>query len=102
MIALCTQITNPISYITADKIYDMDMVFQTLDAYMALGVAKWKKPKHYGRQNVSEIAIQRYKKIIGPKLHSRNFTNQTQEILIRYSILNRFTHIKMSNIYRVT
>ena len=130
--AICTQITEPVSHITADKMYDTDAVFQTLDAhfpnadmvippkdntfadechqpkrmsnlvaYMALGVAKWQKLKHYGWRNVSEMAMQRYKKIIGPKLHSRKFSNQRQEMLIGCSILNRFTHLGMPKSYRV-
>ncbi|MGR5230597.1 IS5 family transposase [Photobacterium damselae] len=130
--AICTQITEPVSHVTADKMYDTDAVYQTLDsyfpkadivippkdstfaddghqpkrminlvAYMSMGVARWQKLKHYGWRNVSEMAMQRYKKIIGPKLHSRNISNQTQEMLIGCSILNRLTHLGMPNSYRV-
>lgn len=130
--AICSQITEPVLHITADKMYDTDAVFQTLEthfpnadivippkdntfaderhqpkrmsnlvAYMALGVTKWQKLKQYGRRNISEMAMQRYKKIIGPKLHSRNFSNQQQEMLIGCSILNRFTQHGMPNSYRV-
>ncbi|MGR6783052.1 hypothetical protein ACU5B6_27010 [Moritella viscosa] len=67
----------------------------------ALGIMRWQKLRHYGRRNVSETAIQRYKKILGNKLHSRNFSNQNQEILLGCSILNRFTHLGMPNSYRV-
>ncbi|WP_232576506.1 hypothetical protein [Photobacterium carnosum] len=34
--ALCTQITKPVMHITADKMYDIDTVFETLDAYFPL------------------------------------------------------------------
>ena len=130
--ALCTQITKPVTHISADKMYDTDAVFETLDAYFpladivilpkdntfadeshhpkrmtnlisyfALGVTRWQRFKHYGRRNVSETAMQRYKKIIGPKLHSRKFSNQQQEMLIGCGILNRFTQLGMPNSFRV-
>ena len=104
--------------ITADKMYDTDTVFKTLDAYFpladivippknntfadeshhpkrmtnlinycALGVTRWQRYKHYGRRNVSETAMQRYKKIIGPKLHSRKF-NKPQQFGILEHYLN--------------
>ena len=72
-----------------------------LVAYSALGGAKWQKLKHYGRRNASETAMQRYKKTIGPKLHSRVFKNQQQEMLIGCSILNRFTQLGMPNSFRL-
>ncbi|WP_239994332.1 transposase [Photobacterium phosphoreum] len=130
--ALCTQITEPVTHITADKMYDTDAVFETLDAYFPLadivippkdntfadeshhpkrmtnlisycaqGVTRWQRSKYYGRRNVSETAMQRYKKIIGPKLHSRKFSNQQQEMLIGCSILNRFTQLGMPSSFRV-
>ena len=34
--ALCTQITKPVAPITADKMYDTNAVFETLDAYFPL------------------------------------------------------------------
>lgn len=62
-----------------------------LVAYSALGSMRWQKIKQYGKRNVSENAMQRYKTIIGPKLHSRDFENQQQEMMLGASILNRFT-----------
>ena len=67
----------------------------------AAGIMNWQKRRHYGRRNVSETAMQRYKKIIGNKLHSRKLKNQSQEMLLGCSILNRFTHLGMPNSYRV-
>ena len=56
----------------------------------------------YGRRNVSENAMNRYKTIIGPKLHSREFNNQQQqEMMLAASILNRFTQLGMPESYRV-
>ena len=130
--AVCEQITAQVEHITADKMYDTNAVYQTLEKHFpdadiiippkdntfaddyhhskrmsnliecfAAGIMNWQKYRHYGRRNVSETAMQRYKKIIGNKLHSRNFTNQNQEMLLGCSILNRFTHLGMPNSYRV-
>jgi hypothetical protein len=49
----------------------------------------------------TENAMHRYKTIIGPKLHSRDFNNQQQEMMLAASILNRFTQLGMPESYRV-
>ena len=71
-------------------------------AYSALGPMLWQKKKQYGKRNVSENTMQRYKAIIGPKLHSRDFNNQQQEMMLAASVLNRFTQLGMPESYRVT
>ncbi|MGB0899754.1 MAG: hypothetical protein ACPGSN_10880 [Psychrobium sp.] len=70
-------------------------------AYSALGPMRRQKTKQYGKRNVSENAIQRYKTTIGPKLHSRDFNNQQQEMMLAASILNRFTQLGMPESYRI-
>jgi transposase len=72
-----------------------------LVAYSALGPMRWQKEKGYGKRNVSENAMHRYKSIIGPKLHSRDFDNQQQEMMLGASILNRFTQLGMPDSHRV-
>ncbi|MDE1234303.1 transposase [Vibrio aestuarianus] len=67
----------------------------------ALGIIGWQSVRQYGKRNISETAMQRYKKIIGNTLHSRDFENQSKEMLLGCSILNRFTHIGMPKSYRV-
>ncbi len=44
--------------------------------------------------------MHRYKTIIGPQLHSRDFENQQQEMMLAASILNRFTPLGMPESYR--
>ena len=61
----------------------------------------WQKTKQYGKRNVSENAMYRYKTIIGPNLYSRDFENQQQEMMLAASILNRFTQFGMPDSYRV-
>ncbi|MFC1502848.1 hypothetical protein ACFL53_00635 [Pseudomonadota bacterium] len=59
----------------------------------ALGIIGWQNVRQYGKRNISETAMQRYKKIIGNTLHSREFENQSKEMLLGCSILNRFTDV---------
>ena len=51
--------------------------------------------RKYGFQNYAELSMQRYKKIIGPKMHSRNLLRQKNEAVIATSILNKFTILGM-------
>jgi hypothetical protein len=67
----------------------------------ALGIIGWQSVRQYGKRNISETAMQRYKKIIGNILHSRKIENQSKEMLLGCSILNRFTQLGMPNSYRV-
>lgn len=90
----------PKDNIFADEVHHPKRM-SNLVAFFALGDIGWQKQRQYGRRNVSETAMQRYKKIIGNQLHSRDFKNQRQEMLIGCSILNRFTHFGMPNSYRV-
>ncbi len=57
----------------------------------------WSKMRKYGMQNKAELAILRYKKIIGNKMHSRELSRQKNEVIIAASILNKFTQIGMPN-----
>ena len=83
------------------QIINLRQNLSNLVAYSALGSMRWQKIKQYGKRNVSENAMQRYKTIIGPKLHSRDFENQQQEMMLGASILNRFTQLGMPDSYRV-
>ena len=53
------------------------------------------KIRKYGLQNYVELTIQRYKRIIGNKMHSRDSARQQNEAIIAVSILNKFTAIGM-------
>ena len=64
------------------------------------GRMHWQRTHQYGKRNLSEMAIQRYKRILGPKLHSREFTRQKQEALIGTSILNKMTSLGMPDSQR--
>lgn len=59
------------------------------------GRMKWQNDRDYGKRNQAERAIGRYKRILGNRLHSREFTRQRQEAIIGCSILNKMTCISL-------
>ena len=62
------------------------------------GHMEWQKRREYGKRNNSELAIQRYKRILGNKLHARDFERQKQEAIIGCSILNKMMCITLGKI----
>ena len=65
------------------------------------GRMNWQRKSGYGRRNNSELAIQRYKRIISRSLHSRNFKNQKIESIIGVSVLNKMTSLSMPDSHRI-
>jgi hypothetical protein len=61
------------------------------------GRMKWQRFRNYGQRNYSELAIQRYKRILGNALQSREFVRQKQETIIGYGVLNKMTSLGMPN-----
>jgi len=64
-------------------------------AIKCYGRMKWQTDRDYGKRNQAERAIDRYKRILGNRLHSREFTRQRQEAIIGCSILNKMTCISL-------
>ena len=60
----------------------------------------WQKVREYGKRNISELSIQRYKKIIGRQLHAREFSRQKNETTLGCGVLNRMTKLGMPISYR--
>ena len=65
------------------------------------GRMNWQRVKEYGNRNYSELCIQRYKKILGNKLHAREFSRQKNEGMIGCGILNKMTRLGMPKSRRV-
>jgi len=61
----------------------------------------WQRIRNYGQRNYSELAIQRYKRILGRQLHTREMSRQKQEAMIGCGILNKMTGLGMPESYRV-
>jgi hypothetical protein len=55
----------------------------------------WQKVRAYGKRNISELSIQRYKKIIGRQLHAREFSLQKNEAMLGCGVLNKMTGLGM-------
>lgn len=68
---------------------------QHLREIKAHGKMHWQKANKYGRRNVSELLIQRRKKILGNQLHAREFSRQKVEAMIGSGILNKMTSLGM-------
>ena len=64
------------------------------------GRMQWQRARQYGRRNYSELAIQRYKRIIGDSLHAREWERQQQEAMLACGVLNKMTSLGMPQSYR--
>ena len=53
------------------------------------GRMAWQKITGYGRRNLVETAMGRYKHLIGPKLHARTLAGQQSEAALAVGVLNR-------------
>ena len=59
----------------------------------ARGRMGWQKATGYGRRNLAETAIGRYKSLIGPRLRARTFSTQQGEAAIAVEALNRMIRV---------
>ena len=66
----------------------------------AFGRMNWQKQRQYGRRNLSELAIQRYKRLLGNTTQSRELRNQKLEAMIGCGVLNKMTALGMPISYR--
>lgn len=73
---------------------------QHLREIQAHGRMNWQKENQYGRRNISELSIQRRKRILGNQLHAREFIRQKVEAMIGSGILNKMTSLGMPQSYR--
>ncbi len=48
----------------------------------------WQRETRYGRRNQAEMAMARYKHLIGPKLRARSLPGQRGEVAIAVAVLN--------------
>jgi hypothetical protein len=66
------------------------------------GRMAWQKERQYGQRNISELGIQRYKRILGRALHAIKFERQQQELMIGCGILNKITRLGMPESFKAT
>jgi hypothetical protein len=66
-----------------------------------IGRMPWQRKRNYGRRNYSELGIQRYKRILGNALQSREIMRQKQEAMIACGVLNKMTSLGMPKSVRI-
>lgn len=66
-----------------------------------VGRKKWKQEVNYHRRSRIEVAMFRYKTIIGDKISSRKFENEKIEVRIGCKILNKMTKLGMPKSIKV-
>ena len=87
----------------SNAVYNVDNHFQrnrNLQEIKTFGRMNWQRARSYGRRNYSELAIQRYKRILSSALHARDLVCQKQESIIGCGILNKMTRLGMPTSYR--
>ena len=71
---------------------------RNVEEIQCYGRMAWQTKHRYGNRNQSECAIGRYKRILGNKLHAREFSRQQQEALIGCSILNKMICMTIADV----
>lgn len=66
-----------------------------------LGIDKWQKNSSYNKRSLVEVAISRYKKIIGNKLHAKLNGNRVSEIKLGCYVLNKMLDLGKPNSFKV-
>ncbi len=87
----------------SNAVYNSDNHLQrnrNLQEIKTFGRMVWQRVRKYGRRNYSELAIQRYKRLLGNALHARDFERQKQESMIGCGVLNKMTRLGMPTSYR--
>ena len=69
-----------------DKQSSRDRHIRLMDERGRIG---WQRATGYGRRNLAETAIGRYKHLIGPKLRARTDAGQQGEVALAVQVLNR-------------
>jgi len=62
----------------------------------------WQKAVNYGRRSLGEVAIMRYKTVIGRRLHARTLPTQKAEAMAACKVINIMTRLGMPVSQRIT
>ena len=73
-----------------------------LQMIQAHGRRGWQKAVNYGRRSLGEVAMMRYKTLIGRRLHARALPRQKAEAAAGCKVMNIMTHLGMPVSGRVT
>lgn len=84
--------------VVSDRVAEMRN--RNLQEIEMLGRMQWQEKRNYGQRNYSELAVQRYQRILGDSMHARDFDRQQQEAMIGCGIINKMTSLGMPQSYR--
>ena len=73
---------------------------RNIEEIKAHGRMQWQKKHEYGRRNLSELAVQRYQRILGDSMHARVMGRQKNEAMIGCGVINKMTALGMPDSYR--
>jgi hypothetical protein len=68
---------------------------QHLQMIQERGRLGWQKAVNYGRRSLGEVAMMRYKTVIGRRLHARTLPTQKTEAAAGCKVINIMTHLGM-------
>jgi hypothetical protein len=68
----------------------------------ARGRLGWQKAVNYGRRSLGEVAMMRYKTLIGRRLHTRTLSTQKTEAAAGCKVINIMTQLGMPMSQRIT
>ena len=71
-----------------------------IEKIKANGRMQWQKEYQYGRRNLSELAVQRYQRILGDSMHARDMGRQKNEAMIGCGVINKMTVLGMPASYK--
>ena len=66
------------------------------------GRSAWRRATGHGRRSLVEMAIGRYKVLLGPRLRARTLTNQQGEVALGVGVLNRMIRVAKPVSVRIT
>jgi transposase len=73
-----------------------------LQMIQARGRLGWQKAVNYGRRSLGEVAMMRYKTLIGRRLHTRTLSTQKTEAAAGCKVINIMTQLGMPMSQRIT
>ena len=73
---------------------------RNIEEVKANGRMGWQRNRQYGRRNLSELAVQRYQRILGDSMHARVMGRQKNEAMIGCGVINKMTALGMPVSYK--
>ena len=64
------------------------------------GRMAWQRNREYGRRNISELAVQRYQRILGDSMYSSVMGRKKNETMIGCGVINKMTALGMPASYK--